>query len=123
AHDLSVVRHISDQVAVMYLGEIVEQAATEEIFANPLHPYTQALLASIPRPVPSAKERRNHLKGDTPSPINPPQGCRFHTRCPIAIEQCKTEKPPLVEVRPGHKVACIRTEVTGDRLQVTGKEV
>ncbi len=108
AHDLAVVRHISDRVAVMYLGEIVEEAATEEIFARPLHPYTQALLASIPVPAPQTKSERVRLAGDAPTPINPPEGCRFHTRCPIAIEECRKAKPPLVEITPGHRVACIR---------------
>ncbi|MEK6408448.1 MAG: dipeptide ABC transporter ATP-binding protein [Acidobacteriota bacterium] len=112
AHDLAVVKHISDRVAVMYLGEIVEEAETEEIFANPLHPYTQALLASIPVPVPREKRQRTRLEGDVPTPINPPEGCRFHTRCPIAIDECKLEKPPLVEISPGHRVACIRTDVS-----------
>ncbi|MEK6289116.1 MAG: ABC transporter ATP-binding protein [Acidobacteriota bacterium] len=112
AHDLAVVKHISDRVAVMYLGEIVEEADTEEIFANPLHPYTQALLASIPVPVPREKRQRTRLEGDVPTPINPPEGCRFHTRCPIAIDECKLEKPPLVEISPGHRVACIRTDVS-----------
>ncbi len=110
AHDLAVVRHISDRVAVMYLGEIVEEAATQEIFARPFHPYTQALLASIPVPVPRAKSERVRLTGDAPTPINPPEGCRFHTRCPIAIEECRKAKPPLVEITPGHRVACIRAD-------------
>jgi oligopeptide/dipeptide ABC transporter ATP-binding protein len=113
AHDLAVVKHISDRVAVMYLGEIVEDAHTDEIFANPVHPYTQALLASIPVPVPRSKRPRVRLEGDVPSPNNPPEGCRFSTRCPISIEECKLAKPPLVEVSPGHRVACIRTDVSG----------
>jgi len=112
AHDLAVVKHISDRVAVMYLGEIVEEADTDEIFTNPLHPYTQALLSAIPEPVPKKKDQRVRLGGDVPTPIDPPAGCRFHTRCPIAIEECKSAKPPLVEISPGHKVACIRTEVS-----------
>jgi oligopeptide/dipeptide ABC transporter ATP-binding protein len=112
AHDLAVVKHISDRVAVMYLGEIVEEADTEEIFANPLHPYTQALLSSIPVAVPRKKRLRAQLEGDVPTPINPPKGCRFHTRCPIAIEECKVGEPPLIEISPGHKVACIRTEIS-----------
>jgi oligopeptide transport system ATP-binding protein len=111
-HDLAVVKHIADRVAVMYLGEIVEEAETEEIFAHPLHPYTQALLASIPVPIPRARGPVERLKGDVPTPIDPPSGCRFHTRCPIAIEECKAEKPTLVENRPGHRVACSRTEVS-----------
>jgi oligopeptide/dipeptide ABC transporter ATP-binding protein len=110
AHDLAVVKHISDRIAVMYLGEIVEEAAAEEMFAQPLHPYTKALLASIPIPVPRAKRDRFRLEGDAPTPINPPEGCRFHTRCPVAIEECKRDKPPLVEIRPGHRVACLRAE-------------
>jgi oligopeptide transport system ATP-binding protein len=107
AHDLAVVKHISDRIAVMYLGEIVEEAETEELFAHPLHPYTQALLASIPVPIPRAKRERARVEGDAPTPISPPPGCRFHTRCPLAIPECKSDKPPLVEVRPGHRVACI----------------
>jgi oligopeptide transport system ATP-binding protein len=108
AHDLAVVKHISDRVAVMYLGEIVEEAETEEIFAHPLHPYTQALLAAIPIPVPRKGHRHAKLEGDVPTPVSPPAGCRFHTRCPIAIEECKLTRPPLVELKPGHRVACIR---------------
>ena len=117
AHDLAVVRHICDRVAVMYLGEIVEEANTEEIFANPLHPYTQALLSSIPIATPRAKRERVRVEGDVPTPINPPEGCRFHTRCPIAIEECRMAKPPLMEVGSGHRVACIRTDVSAT-LQV-----
>jgi oligopeptide transport system ATP-binding protein len=116
AHDLAVVEHISDRVAVMYLGEIVEEADTEEIFANPLHPYTQALLSSIPVAIPRKKRLRAQLEGDVPTPINPQRGCRFHTRCPIAIEECKVGEPPLIEIRPGHKVACIRTDVSADLI-------
>ncbi|HKS40983.1 MAG TPA: oligopeptide/dipeptide ABC transporter ATP-binding protein [Blastocatellia bacterium] len=115
AHDLAVVKHISNRVAVMYLGEIVEEAETEELFAHPLHPYTQALLASIPIPIPRAKRERHKLEGDAPTPINPPKGCRFHTRCPIAIEECKRARPPLVEIRPKHYAACIRTDVSTKR--------
>ena len=116
AHDLAVVKHISDRVAVMYLGEIIEEADTEEIFANPLHPYTQALLASIPVPSPHAKRGHFRLEGDVPTPINPPEGCRFRTRCPIAIDECHLTKPPLLEVSSGHRVACIRTDVSATRI-------
>ena len=111
AHDLAVVKHISDRVAVMYLGEIVEEADTDTIFASPLHPYTQALLSSIPVPVPATRHERIRLGGDVPTPINPPDGCRFSARCPIAIEECKQAKPPLIEITPGHRVACIRTDL------------
>jgi len=117
AHDLAVVKHVSDRVAVMYLGEIVEEADTAEIFARPLHPYTQALLASIPIPVPRAKRLPVRLEGDAPTTINPPEGCRFHTRCPIAIEDCKHGKPPLVELLPGHRVACIRADAASTTVQ------
>jgi oligopeptide transport system ATP-binding protein len=116
AHDLAVVKHISDRVAVMYLGEIVEEADAEEIFSRPLHPYTQALLAAIPVARPQAKRLQAKLEGDVPSPINPPGGCRFHTRCPIAIDACRVEKPPLVEISKGHRVACIRTDVSTERI-------
>jgi oligopeptide/dipeptide ABC transporter ATP-binding protein len=108
AHDLAVVKHISDRVAVMYLGEIVEEATSDEIFESPLHPYTQALLESIPVPIPRARRESARLEGDAPAPVNPPAGCRFHTRCPIAVPECKLQKPPLVEIRPGHRVACIK---------------
>jgi oligopeptide transport system ATP-binding protein len=120
AHDLAVVKHISDRVAVMYLGEIVEEADTEEIFLHPMHPYTQALLAAIPSAKPQAKRQHTKLEGDVPTPINPPGGCRFHTRCPIAIDECKVAKPPLIEITQGHRVACIRTEVSAERI-TTGK--
>jgi oligopeptide transport system ATP-binding protein len=116
AHDLAVVKHISDRVAVMYLGEIVEEADTEEIFARPLHPYTQALLEAIPLARPQEKPRPHKLQGDVPTPINPPNGCRFHTRCPIAIDDCKNARPPLVEISAGHRVACIRTDVAAGRI-------
>ena len=106
AHNLSVVEHISDRVAVMYLGQIVELTSREDLFLNPLHPYTKALLSAIPIPDPTIKRERIFLKGDVPSPINPPQGCRFHTRCPFAFERCSQESPPLREVQPDHWAAC-----------------
>ncbi len=106
SHDLSVVAHMSHRVAVMYLGEFVELAPTESLFSNPLHPYTQALLAAVPQPDPARKRSRIILAGDVPSPIAPPPGCPFHPRCPQAIEQCRLAPPLYREVVPGHFVSC-----------------
>jgi oligopeptide/dipeptide ABC transporter ATP-binding protein len=106
AHDLAVVEHISHHIAVMYLGKIVEHTDKQTLFTNPLHPYTEALLAAVPVPNPRVKRRKHLLQGDVPSPINPPPGCTFHTRCPYAEARCKTEPPLLREVSPGHRVAC-----------------
>ena len=105
-HDLAVAKYISDRIAIMYLGKIVEMGSKEAIFSDPKHPYTEALLSAIPIPNPRVKRKRVELKGEVPSPINPPPGCIFHTRCPLAMDICQREEPELVEIEDGHLVSC-----------------
>jgi len=113
SHDLAVVEHVAHRIAVMYLGRIVELSTRELIFGRPLHPYTEALMAAAPIADPRARRERLVIEGDVPSPMNPPPGCHFHTRCPYAVARCRTEDPPLREVAPGHVVAChLRTSET-----------
>ncbi|MBY9081735.1 ATP-binding cassette domain-containing protein [Paenibacillus sp. HN-1] len=106
SHDLSVVEHLCTRIGVMYLGSMVETASRDELFAHPLHPYTKALLSAVPVPIPKLKRDRIVLKGDIPSPVNPPSGCKFHTRCPFAVERCKAEIPLFSDAGSGHYVAC-----------------
>lgn len=110
AHDMSVVKYVSDRVGVMYLGHLMEEAETEELFQNTLHPYAQALLSAVPNPDPHTKKERIVLQGDLPSPMNPPSGCVFHTRCPYATEECSLRTPNMHEAAPGHRVACLKYE-------------
>ena len=118
AHDLSVVRHISNRVAVMYVGRMVELAATEELFSRPKHPYTAALLSAVPEPDPRMRSQRIVLQGEVANPASPPAGCYFHPRCPHAIEVCRTQAPAWQELAPGHFVGCHRAE----ELQLAGVE-
>ena len=106
SHNLAVVRHISDRVAIMYLGHLMEIGSRRDIYDNPTHPYSQALLSAVPVPDPARRRHHQPLTGDLPSPMDPPEGCRFNTRCPVAVQQCFAERPPLRERSPGHLVAC-----------------
>jgi oligopeptide/dipeptide ABC transporter ATP-binding protein len=117
SHDLAVVQHLCDALSVMYLGRVVEQGSREQLFARPLHPYTYALLTADPvkNPELRGKTQRLRLAGDPPSPVNPPSGCHFHTRCPYAQDRCRSEDPPLREVGQGHAVACHRVEIVAGK--------
>jgi oligopeptide/dipeptide ABC transporter ATP-binding protein len=113
AHGLHVIKHVCHRVGVMYLGKLVEVAQAETLFADPWHPYTQALMFAIPVPDPKARRERTVLEGDVPSPINPPPGCRFHTRCPYVRDQCRRVEPPLRQVGEGRQIACYRPDWLG----------
>ena len=118
AHDLSVVKHISDRVAVMYVGQLVELAPTAALFATPKHPYTAALLSAVPEPDPRQRSQRIVLQGEVANPANPPSGCYFHPRCPHVVDLCRTQSPPLEEITPGHFARCHRAH----ELQLSGVE-
>jgi oligopeptide transport system ATP-binding protein len=124
SHDLRAVRHLSDRVAVMYLGKIVELAGGKEVYRDPLMPYTRALISAVPVPDPEIEATRERiiLSGDVPSPINPPSGCHFHTRCPFMIDECKQIVPKLVEIRPAHRAACIRINSERPDIEQNAKE-
>ena len=124
SHDLRAVRHLSDRVAVMYLGQIVELAEGKDIYSEPLMPYTIALISAVPVPDPRIEATRERiiLRGDVPSPINPPSGCRFHTRCPWAIEECKVKEPVLAEIKPRHSAACIRINAEHPDIRANAKQ-
>lgn len=124
SHDLRAVRHLSDRVAVMYLGKIVELAGGKQIYHEPLHPYSQALISAVPVPDPEIEANRERiiLTGDVPSPINPPSGCHFHTRCPFAIAECKKIVPQLVEIKPKHSVSCIRINAERPNIEANAAD-
>ncbi|TDQ36543.1 ABC transporter ATP-binding protein [Aureibacillus halotolerans] len=113
SHDLNVVRYLCDRIAVMYLGRVVEMGTSEELYSSPQHPYTKALLSAIPKSSPFEKKERTVLLGDVPSPVNPPSGCHFHERCPVAMAKCKTDSPVFKETIPGHQVACHLADTQG----------